>query len=439
MSKDRPTGGRIQGVPTDSPEQLEERVNAYESRLAEQERQLLQVQVQAIAWRSGANDNGDSHGGTSNLQSGAGQPLETDMGGPSISVNALDIMSDPLGRTTSFNMVMDDGGRGMNMDMFSADGMGNYNNPGGGSSGGPPLGMGNTDMFPLAGHAGPSGPSASPSGLSMRSFTDPRILPSDDIVRDLVSLYFRHIHPWAPFLSPADLPHSAPWDIVVHALVVVTLRYSTDVRLGSNAAQYRQSAKTHVLAHAIESTSLSSVQALALLALDLIGSEQGPSSWGILALLTRSAVHLGLAREDDSAATTLAQGMSTRLGFAAPAPSLSRTSIIPPPANWHEDESRRRLFWTIFCLDRYACVSTGWDFALPDFEIKRRLPCADEIWSRQVSLVHHQFPLTIGTASAVRELYTAIAAPVRSALPRSFSGRGSRQRGLVSGEASTDI
>ena len=174
MSKDRPTGGRIQGVPTDSPEQLEERVNAYESRLAEQERQLLQVQVQAIAWRSGANDNGDSHGGTSNLQSGAGQPLETDMGGPSISVNALDIMSDPLGRTTSFNMVMDDGGRGMNMDIFSGDGMGNYNNPGGGSCGGPHIAMANTEMFPLAGHAGPSGPSASPSGLSMRSFTDPR-------------------------------------------------------------------------------------------------------------------------------------------------------------------------------------------------------------------------------------------------------------------------
>ena len=118
---------------------------------------------------------------------------------------------------------------------------------------------------------------------------------------------------------------------------------------------------------------IASVQALALLAIDLIGSDQGPSSWGILALLARSAVHLGLASEDDQPA----------LLSRAPSPSLSRTSIIPPAADWAEDESRRRLFWLIFSLDRYACVSTGWDFA--DFDIHRRLPCADEIWAQPVS------------------------------------------------------
>lgn len=162
--------------------------------------------------------------------------------------------------------------------------------------------------------------------------------------------------------------------------MVVSLRYSNDPRLITSKASYRQAAKTHVLAHAIESTSISSVQALAILALDLIGSEQGPSSWGILALLTRSAVHLGLAAEEDPTGLTSSLGINR-----APAPSLSRTSIIPPPANWAEDEARRRLFWLIFCLDRYACVSTGWDFAIPDFEVKRRLPCADEIWGGNVS------------------------------------------------------
>lgn len=326
--------------------------------------------------------------------------MEGNNGGPSIS---LDMMSEPLGGTSSFPMDTDrQGAGGISMDMlsqhdaivgFSSTNMSGIDTGSGAAGGNGKLPMGSTDMFAFA------GPSASPSGISMRSFSDPRVLPPDDIVRDLISLYFQHIHTWAPFLSPGDLPNSAPWDIVVHALVVVTLRFSTDVRIATNRDQYRMAAKTHVLAHAIESTSLSSVQALALLALDLIGSEQGPSSWGILALLTRSAVHLGLAREDDSAASNLAQtsgmgmgmgmgmglGMGGRLGFAPSNPSLSRTSIIPPPANWHEDESRRRLFWLIFCLDRYACVSTGWDFALPDFEIKRRLPCADEIWSRQVS------------------------------------------------------
>lgn len=213
----------------------------------------------------------------------------------------------------------------------------------------------------------------SPGAGSVTSFLDPQLLPPDDIVRDLISLFFTHIQPWAPIIAPQTF--NAPWNIIVYAIVVVTLRLSNDPRIASTKQQIRQAAKSHVLSHAIESTSISSVQALALLALDLIGSEQGPSSWGILALLTRSAVHLGLIQEDEH---NTGGSMSGR----PPAPSLSRTSIIPAPGNWHEDESRRRLFWLIFCLDRYACVSTGWDFALPDFEIKRRLPCSDELWAQ---------------------------------------------------------
>ncbi len=224
-------------------------------------------------------------------------------------------------------------------------------------------------------------PSASPSGLSTVSMPDPVILPAHEVVQHLISLFYSHIHPWAPILSPNPPNFQPPWNIVVQAIVVVTLRLSSDPRLDGRKETYKRAAKSYVLSHAIESTSISSVQALALLAIDLIGSDQGPSSWGILALLTRSAVHLGLAAEDDQPAAY----------SRAPAPSLSRTSIIPPAADWAEDESRRRLFWLIFSLDRYACASTGWDFALPDFDIRRRLPCADEIWAQPVSPVCHHF------------------------------------------------
>ena len=238
-----------------------------------------------------------------------------------------------------------------------------------------------------------SGPSASPSGLSTASFRDPQVLPPDDIVRDLIGLFFAHIHPWAPILSPTMPVYNQPWSIVVHAIVVVTLRLSTDPRLVSTKQAYRAAAKQHILAHAIESTSIGSVQALALLALDLIGSEQGPSSWGILALLTRSAVHLGLAVEEDTS--------SIYMAGRAPTPSLSRTSIIPSATTWHEDELRRRLFWLIFCLDRYACVSTGWDFALPDFDIKRRLPASDELWMKPVSHIREGISPTASHISPI--------------------------------------
>ncbi|KAL7422894.1 hypothetical protein Q5752_002191 [Cryptotrichosporon argae] len=232
------------------------------------------------------------------------------------------------------------------------------------------------------------GPLASPGGGSTTSFRDPQVLPPDDLVRDLIGLFYRHIHPWAPIVSPVLPAFAPPWNITVYAIVVVSLRLSADPRLKQTRQQYKAAAKQHIISHAIESTSVASAQALALLALDLIGSDQGPSSWGLLALLTRSAHHLGLMSEDDDGGgggggrSNSGASSAVPLASRAPAPSLSRTSIVPPPADWHDDEARRRLFWLIFCLDRYACVSTGWDFALADAEIKRRLPCTDELWTR---------------------------------------------------------
>ncbi|WVQ85757.1 hypothetical protein IAT38_007924 [Cryptococcus sp. DSM 104549] len=323
-------------------ELLEERVESYEARLADQEARLSQIPL-------------------------AGPSFAYDQSQTPHS----DHLMQPPGSAYSHptNGMSSGGASGMEMQL-------QHHRP-------PsiPTGVSNPHPFPLDPSPSQSVPfdpasfniSASPNIniSSPSSFLDPQILPPDDIVRDLMGLFFQHIHPWAPILSPFTPDFNPPWNIVHHAIVVVTLRLSKDPRLATSKHVLKQKAKQHVLAHAIESTSISSLQALALLALDLIGSDQGPSSWGILALLTRSAVHLGLAVEDDA---------NPWMG-RAPVPSLSRTSIIPPPASWHEDESRRRLFWHIFALDRYVCVSTGWDFALPDFDIKRRLPCADVIWA----------------------------------------------------------
>ncbi|WVQ76527.1 hypothetical protein IAR50_006197 [Cryptococcus sp. DSM 104548] len=240
------------------------------------------------------------------------------------------------------------------------------------------------------------------------SFLDPQILPSDDIVRDLIGLFFTHIHPWCPILSPSPSDFQPPWGIVHHAIVVVALRFSRDPRIASSKSSTKQKAKQHVLAHAVESTSIASLQALALLAVDLIGSDQGPSSWGILALLTRSAVHLGLSREEDPAT-------SSGPPHALRAPALSRTSILPPPASWHEDESRRRLFWWVFVLDRYVCCSTGWEFAVPDDDVKRRMPCRDESWTQSE---WHQTPAFSSPFSSPRRPLSPL--PLSSVSPLAY-------------------
>ncbi|WVW82740.1 hypothetical protein I302_104751 [Kwoniella bestiolae CBS 10118] len=325
-------------------ELLEERIETYEARLVEQENRLAQ------------------------LGSGVGAGA-----GPSFSYDTTQTpLTDPFLQSTqsnTFNPLTQAGGSVVPAQTVLNSLPTNISNP-------------SVQSLPFNTDPSPTNPfdatglniSASP-GVNMASpssFLDPHILPADDIVRDLLTLYFTHIHPWAPILSPTMPEFKPPWTIVHHAIVVVALRLSTDPRLAGTKDLIKKRAKQHVLAHAVESTSISSVQALALLALDLIGSEQGPSSWGILALLTRSAVHLGLSKEEEAPSW----------GGVAPLPALSRTIIIPPPTSWHEDESRRRLFWLIFCLDRYACVATGWDFALPDSDIKRRLPCSDTVWAR---------------------------------------------------------
>lgn len=223
--------------------------------------------------------------------------------------------------------------------------------------------------------------------MSTASFSDPRILPSEEIVSSLISLYYEHVWPWAPIIPRATF--SAPWGIVPHAMVVLALRLSDDPRLdrlpgGKHAL--RAAAKAHVLSHAVESTSIASMQALALLALDLIGSEQGPSSWGTLALLTRSAAHLGLMTEDAEGPPPAPRppppksGAGWRQGEVKRRGVQKRTAIVPPPSTWEEDEARRRLFWLVLVLDRYASASTGWDFALRDGDIRRRLPSSDALW-----------------------------------------------------------
>ncbi|KAM3557399.1 hypothetical protein MY1884_004553 [Beauveria asiatica] len=57
-----------------------------------------------------------------------------------------------------------------------------------------------------------------------------------------------------------------------------------------------------------------------------------------------------------------------------------RAMVLPEPKDFIEEESRRRLFWMIYLLDRYATVATAFEFALDDREIDRSLPCRDDLW-----------------------------------------------------------
>ncbi|KAI1467765.1 putative C6 transcription factor [Daldinia caldariorum] len=204
-------------------------------------------------------------------------------------------------------------------------------------------------------------------------------LPPYDLLYALVDLYFKHINTWCPILhrkstldslfGPSTLDDTDK--VLLHAIVAATLRYSTDARLTEEKRRhYHDVSKQRVLLYGMENSSVKALQALVILALDLCGSSNGPPGWNIMALITRSVVQLGLAVETNSLSVSPSYASIYTL----------RAMILPEPKDFIEEESRRRLFWMIYLLDRYATIATAFDFALGDKEIDRTLPCRDDLW-----------------------------------------------------------
>lgn len=206
-------------------------------------------------------------------------------------------------------------------------------------------------------------------------------LPPYDLLYALVDLYFKYVNTWCPILhrkstldslfGPSALDEADK--IILHAIVATTLRFSTDQRLTEERRrQYHDVSKQKVLLYGLETSSVKALQALVILALDLVGSSNGPPGWNLLALITRSVVQLGLAVE------------TTSFSVSPNYPSIYtlRAMVLPEPENWIEEESRRRLFWMVYLLDRYATIATAFEFALDEKEIDRTLPCRDDLWNK---------------------------------------------------------
>ncbi|KAF2401969.1 hypothetical protein EJ06DRAFT_581170 [Trichodelitschia bisporula] len=226
--------------------------------------------------------------------------------------------------------------------------------------------------------AGPGAKYGADPGVGHAARAEPEF-PAYDVCEHLVDLFFAHVNPWCPLLhqqatvdalfKPALMQEEEK--ILLHAIIATTLRFSTDVRL-TDEVRVRQHkvSKERVQLYGLEYSSVRSLQALVILTLDLVGDSNGPPGWNMLALISRAVVQLGLAVE------------STSLAVAPAYPSIYtlRTVILPEPKDFIEDESRRRLFWVIFLLDRYATIATAFDFALDEKEIDRRLPCRDDFF-----------------------------------------------------------
>ncbi len=162
--------------------------------------------------------------------------------------------------------------------------------------------------------------------------------------------------------------------MMLHAMVVVALRFSTDLRLGESSRQeYVKRSKEKVLLYGMQTFSVKALQALVILALDFMGSQNGGAGLNLLALIARSVAQLGLSAESSTPALPEHRSISTL-----------RAPLLREPASWIEDEGRRRLFWLAYVLDRDATVATSLEFAINDEDIDRKLPCKEEFYARNI-------------------------------------------------------
>ena len=208
-------------------------------------------------------------------------------------------------------------------------------------------------------------------------------LPPHDLLYLLVNLYFEHINIWFPILHRestfrtlfGSLLLSEAECILLHAIVATTMRFCSSPGVTPEARkQIHDASKQRVLLYVLENSSVRALQAMVILALDLTGSVNGPPAWNLLALITQNTVHLGLAAESASSTSS-----PTR-----PSIYTLRATVLSEPETWIEDEERRRLFWGAYILDRYATISTAFDFGLNARDIERRLPCDNAFFEANV-------------------------------------------------------
>jgi hypothetical protein len=179
--------------------------------------------------------------------------------------------------------------------------------------------------------------------------------PEYDICYTLCDLYFEYVNTWLPILHQQRTmetlfkQQSLEGDdkILLHAIIVTSLRFAGDDRLTEERRlRQHQMSMEKVQLYGLKNSSVIALQALVIVTLDVVGDSNGPPGWNMLALITRSAVQLGLSVELTSHST------------ASVAPSIytQRAMILSEPRDFIEDESRRRLLWAIYILDRYATV-----------------------------------------------------------------------------------
>lgn len=212
-------------------------------------------------------------------------------------------------------------------------------------------------------------------GLSGMSGID-ATLPAGDIMEELVELFFELVYPWAPLFHKPTFTanmYSPQHQILLHGIVIITFRFWRKPHPPPELREaYVKTSREQVLLKTVDMCTLTSTQALALLAVDALGQGQGPRTWNVMSMLVCAAKHLCLSRVS---VASVVEVNTPLVRNEDPDDGLDLSSI--------EAEEKRRLYWVIYSIDRLSSVSHGQPGGTDSKSIRLPYPLHDDDWGQQ--------------------------------------------------------
>ncbi|KAJ1332052.1 DNA binding [Microdochium nivale] len=231
---------------------------------------------------------------------------------------------------------------------------------------------------------------ASPSSELLHTGRFEQQLPQD-LVDELINLYFLQVYPNAPMQHPgryfASLrkpPQLQPPLCLQYILLAMGAQVSPQHR--DLAQPFYHRAKNYMHHDDMTDDGYLGMTVAHAQCWELFGHFEARQLW-----FTRAPASI-------SRSVRLAQMLGLdKIDGAGAGDSRVSSSVLPPARDWSELEERRRTMWSIFSTDLDTSSSTGWPPLLDPKKIHTLLPASDE------SFIHNFEEHSVSLATALRD------------------------------------
>ncbi|PNP73389.1 hypothetical protein FNYG_13287 [Fusarium nygamai] len=197
--------------------------------------------------------------------------------------------------------------------------------------------------------------------------------PPLDLVLSSTSVFFRHIHPWFPFLDTQlvlnDLADLREPTLLYYAIFGASIPFLYDPRLNNTQSDsFWKYTKRRIFIETSEEPSYAAPEAATILTLDLSGMTNGPQVWSRLAVVARLAAQLRTAS-------------GKVLRQSVPGGSRDDRLVTARPSA----QQRARLFWAIYALDSFISITTSQPALLTEHILRTFRPTREATWLHEPS------------------------------------------------------